>query len=167
MMKRDLPGTTSLEEEEQRRNEKLPTRPEGCVQVPPAVSPLHAAEPCSDIDRAQSPPGLYAGPPCCVIAPCCWLLLIYTMELPSLPRGCSGWCAMGSALAQLLSAAAFKPSPSSPRMPSIRTCCGWCARFELRNPKPCYSSSPRRPSTGASGAGTCCGWCARGRRRLL
>lgn len=35
MMKRDLPGTTSLEEEEQRRSEKLPSRPEGCVQVPP------------------------------------------------------------------------------------------------------------------------------------
>lgn len=35
MMKRDLPGTTSLEEEEQRRSEKLPSRPEGCVQVLP------------------------------------------------------------------------------------------------------------------------------------
>lgn len=33
LVKRDLPGTTSLEEEEQRSSEKLPSRPEGCVQV--------------------------------------------------------------------------------------------------------------------------------------
>ena len=70
MLKRDLPGTTSLEEEEQRRAEKLPSRPEGCVQVPSRSIPASCCSALLQPSAAQLPCGLCAR---CLMVQCAML----------------------------------------------------------------------------------------------